>query len=393
MILRSPTRVHGRVEPGFEPVQEAFAESFKSRGELGASFCVYAAGKEVVDLWGGVADPATSRPYDSRTVQPIFSATKGAVAVCCAILADRGLLDYDAPVARYWPEFAHGGKQHIPVSWLLSHSAGLPWVDARLTAEDVLDGPRVTRALETQRPVWRPGEKHGYHALTFGWLAGELVRRISGLSVGRFFAEVVSRPLGLDFWIGLPPTEEHRIARLVEAPSPPPQQLLLLAALAWSRSAYWRTLTLNGALSLDSAARFFNRPEIHAAEIPAASGISDARSLARMYAATIGEVDGVRLFSPETLTQATTPQSQGRDRCLYIGSRFGLGFGLTSEMFPFGTERAFGHTGVGGAVGFADPVLDLAIGYVPNRMTTNATKDRRARSLAEETIRCASRIA
>ena len=214
--VAAPT-IGGTVEPGFEAVRDAFVRNFTEHGELGAGVAVHVNGKKVVDLWGGVADPATGRAYDDRTLQLVFSTTKGATAVCVALLAQRGEIDYDAKVADYWPEFAAEGKGEIPVHVLMSHRAGLPVIDRTLTADEVFAWTPVIEALAAQAPVWEPGTKHGYHAVTYGHLAGELVRRVSGKSLGTFFADEVAKPLGLDFWIGLPASQEsaRRSARAV----------------------------------------------------------------------------------------------------------------------------------------------------------------------------------
>ena len=206
--------VGGFVEPGFEGVRDAFANNFVEHGEQGASYAFYVEGTKVVDLWGGVrAD--TGEPYDDDTLQIVFSSTKGATAVCAHLLAERGLLDVDAPVVEYWPEFGQAGKQDIPVRWLLTHQAGLPTVDAKLTRAEALAWEPVIRALEVQLPLWEPGVAHGYHALTYGYLVGEVVRRIDGRSLGTFFQEEIAEPYGLEFWIGLPEEYEPRVAPMI----------------------------------------------------------------------------------------------------------------------------------------------------------------------------------
>ena len=209
------TDIGGSVEAGFEGVAAAFQQNFVDHGEVGAATSVYVGGHKVVDLWGGVADAATGAPYTEDSLQLVFSTTKGATAACIHLLAQRGDLDIDAPVATYWPEFKAAGKADIPVRWLLCHKAGLPYVDGTMTLEDALAWDPVIRALEAQAPIWEPGTAHGYHATTYGWLLGELVRRVSGKSIGRFFADEFATPLDLDFWIGLPEAEQHRVAPLI----------------------------------------------------------------------------------------------------------------------------------------------------------------------------------
>ena len=206
--------VGGHVEPGFEGVRDAFANNFAEHGEVGATYAFYVEGTRVVDLWGGER-PDRGVPYDGDTLQIVFSSTKGAAAACAHLLAQRGQLDLDAPVVTYWPEFGQAGKDHIPVRWLLSHQAGLPTIDAELSREEALAWEPVIHALEVQKPYWEPGTAHGYHALTYGYLVGEVVRRIDGRTLGSFFHEELAEPLGLDFWIGLPEEYEPRVAPMI----------------------------------------------------------------------------------------------------------------------------------------------------------------------------------
>src|SRR5437868_1145189 len=217
--------IEGLVEPGFEGVRDAFARNFADNEELGAGFCLHIEGRKVVDIWGGIADPETSRPYDDRTLQLVFSSTKGATAICGNLLVQRGLLDLDAPVTDYWPEFKQNGKDSIPVRWLFCHKSGLPTVDERLPLEKVLEWDPIVNALERQEPLWEPGSAHGYHAITYGWLLGELIRRVDGRSLRDFFADEVAQPLGLEFWIGLPESEEPRVAPLIGDLLPDPDDI------------------------------------------------------------------------------------------------------------------------------------------------------------------------
>src|SRR4051812_47832764 len=213
-------QVEGTVEAGFEGVRDAFAKNFEDHGEVGAAFALHVDAKLVVDLWGGMADPKTNRPYTEDTLQLVFSTTKGATAMCANLLAERGLLDVDAPVAQYWPEFAQNGKENIPVRMLLNHQAGLYTVDKAPAYADTLKWDPIIEALAAQKPLWEPGTQHGYHAVTYGWLVGEVVRRISGRSIGQFFQEEIAAPLGIEFWIGLPKEQHDRVAPLVAAEVP-----------------------------------------------------------------------------------------------------------------------------------------------------------------------------
>jgi CubicO group peptidase (beta-lactamase class C family) len=366
----------GEVSPGFSAVRDAFDANFSSRGELGAALCVVHRGRAVVDLSGGT--DGWGRPYTAETLQVVFSATKGAAALCTALLLERGLLVAERPVAHYWPEFAQSGKGAISVASVLSHRAGLAAVDRHLTLDDVFAGKPVVEALAAQRPLWRPGAAHGYHAVTFGFLVGELVERVTGMTLGQFFEREVREPLGLRFWIGLPADQERWVAPLLDPPlAPSVGSRLLFAVARRSRHLLWRSLTLDGALSVGSAAAIFNSRQAHEAELVSAGGIGNARSLAWMYAAALGPISGTRILSPEGLRTVVKPRSQGRDRCMLTVSRFGLGYGLHSPMSPFTTVDAFGHYGIGGSFGFADPGLDLAAGYVTSQMPHDATKDPR----------------
>jgi len=292
------TEIGGDVEPGFEGVADAFRSNFVEHGDVGAATAVYVGGKKVVDLWGGTADVATGRPYDEDTLQLVFSTTKGATAACLNLLAQRGDLDIDAPVATYWPEFKAAGKGEIPVRWLLCHKAGLPYVDGEMSFEDALAWDPVIRALEAQAPIWEPGTAHGYHATTYGWLCGEVVRRITGKSLGTFFAEEVAGPLGLDFWIGLPEAAEPRVAAIIPAPVPgDPRVRTFLERELDPSTLLGRVIT--GPSRLFGYDEMWNRRALHAAEMPSSNGIGTARAVARMYAAIAHEVDGVRLRAGE----------------------------------------------------------------------------------------------
>jgi CubicO group peptidase (beta-lactamase class C family) len=383
--------IAGTVEAGFEAVREAFSSNFERHGEVGAAVAVHVSGRKVVDLWGGTADASTGRPWSEDTLQLVFSTTKGATAVCANLLAQRGLLDIDAPVTAYWPEFGREGKESIPVRWLLCHRAGLPVVDKRLSLDEILAWDPVVDALAAQVPMWDPGTAHGYHALTYGWLVGEVVRRITGKSLGAFFAQEVAAPLGLEFWIGLPPEYEPRVAPLVGALTPESPELDALdpalreiaEQFLGPESSLIRALTLNSAFGEGS----WNERRFHAAEVPAANGITDARSLSRLYAGLIGDLpEGPsRLLTPAQVDAARETQSSGPDRILFVDTRFGLGFMLASPFSPYGGAGAFGHAGAGGSVGFADPDHGIAFGYVMNRMQQNLSGDPRTRSLIKAT--------
>jgi CubicO group peptidase (beta-lactamase class C family) len=378
--------IDGIVEPGFEGVRDAFAANFTEHGEVGAGFCLHVEGRKVVELWGGTADVESNRPYDADTLQLVYSSTKGATAACANLLAQRGELDLDAPVTQYWPEFGQCGKESIPVRWLLAHRAGLATIDKQLALEEALAWTPVIEALEVQEPLWEPGTAHGYHALSYGWLVGEVIRRISGRSLGTFFREEIAEPLGLEFWIGLPEEQEHRVAPIIgtlipEGEGDVTEELrALLEEFVGPNSLLARALTLNHAMEADC----WNERAVHAAEIGAANGITNARSLSRLYAGLAGTLDGngaAPLLSREQIDRARESQSDGADKVLFIETKFGLGFMLSSPFSPYGAPGSFGHAGAGGSVGFADPENQLAVGYVMNRMFQNLSGDPRTRGL------------
>ena len=382
------TTIDGEVEAGFEPVREAFEANFSQHGDIGAAVCVYQYGRPVVDLWGGTADPETGRPWTRDTLQLVYSATKGATATAAHMLAQCGELDLDAPVAKYWPEFAANGKADIPVRWLLSHQAGLIALDQPVPLDEALAWHPMVAALAAQRPLWTPGTAHGYHGRTWGWLVGEVIRRVSGRTPGRFFADEIAAPLRLDFFIGLPADERDRVSRMayqrpdvdlttVPAESVPEGLRELVAAWRDPNSFSNRAYAVTDPAEID-----FDAPAVQAAELPASNGISTARGLARMYAALIGEVDGVRLVRPETLAAATKEQAGGKDQVMLIPSRFSSGYMLPTEANPMTSPSAFGHTGRGGSLGFADLEHGIAFGYVMNNIIGGAD-DVRAASLVD----------
>jgi len=403
----------GHVEDGWGKVADVFRANFdENPGEVGAACCVYVGGRPVVDLWGGFADRDANRPWTRDTIALVASTTKGATAICAHLLAQRGELDLDAPVVAYWPEFGAAGKDKIPVRWLLSHQAGLPVIDAALTFEEACAWHPVIRALEAQKPAWQPGTEHVYHSMTFGFLVGELVRRISGKSLGSFFADEIAAPLGLSAWIGLPEQHEGRVARLEYAPFTMDEMtagMIEATGLdadtvnAWM-SAVWgpgsvqaRAGVLGGAL--DPASGYMNTRAYRANEFPFGNMFADARSLARMYAATVSEVDGVRLLTPATVTKMTAVQTDKTrmhglppglnvpaDRSFYMS----LGFWRSCPPMPWTGPSAFGHAGSGGSVGFADPDAGVGFGYVPSLWSWNIAEPR-AKNLAAAVAACVQR--
>lgn len=370
--------IHGFVARGFESVRDAFASNLDHNGDIGAACAVYRAGKPMVDIWAGFADLAAGRTWEEDTVQLVFSATKGVTAVCVNLLVERGLVDVDAPIAAYWPEFAAQGKDRISVRCALSHRAGLAAVDGELTLAEVLTWHPVVAAIAAQAPNWEPGTAHGYHARSFGWILGEVVRRVTGRSIGRFLAEEIAQPIGLDFQIGLPSDQLRRCARLL-----PPESMPDLATLFGSGSLMARVM--NGPSNLFAYDDMWNRPDVLAAEMPSSNGVGSARALARLYAALVTDVDGMRVLEPDTVKAASVVQSEGPDRVLFLPSCFGLGFTLQPMAAPGAGLPAFGHPGAGGSLGFADPEAGLGFGYVTTRMKFDLAGDARTKALVAAT--------
>ncbi|MEU1076608.1 MULTISPECIES: serine hydrolase domain-containing protein [unclassified Streptomyces] len=372
----------GSTDPGYEPVRDAFLRNFTHRGDRGAAVAVYRHGRKVVDLWGGTKDVDGHAPWAVDTAQIVRSATKGVAAAVPLLLHQRGQLDLDAPVSTYWPEFKAHGKDRALVRHLLSHRAGVPALDRPLTPAEAADGVSGADAVAGQAPFWEPGTGHGYHAQTYSWLLGELVRRVTGRTIGRWVAEEIARPLGADLWIGLPAEEAPRVGRVgpVEAPSAPGGITLRPKPAVAAAYADPDSLTRRAFGAIDPLPDE-NDPDYRAAELPASAGISTARGLARFYAATLGEVDGRRLFAPATVALARTEESSGPDRVLVVNTRFGLGYMLHGPASPLLGPGSFGHPGRGGSLGFADPESGIAFGYVTNGHQKGVTADPRAQAL------------
>jgi CubicO group peptidase (beta-lactamase class C family) len=376
--------------------------NFQERGEVGASVCIQVEGESVVDLWGGIARPEKQAPWVEDTISIIWSATKGATALCAHILVSRGLLDLDLPVTAYWPEFGQAGKENIPVKMLLNHQSGLAAISEPLPPGALCDWELMVRMLEKQAPFWTPGSMHGYQAFTFGWLVGELVRRVSGKSLGTFFREEVAEPLGLDFWIGLPEELEDRVADVIPAPPPDPAGPVsaMFAAMVDPTSLQTLLMFNSGGHMLPGPDGIFgfNQRAARAAEIGAAGGISNARGLAGLYAplANGGSLNGVDLVSKDTLARmAAVSSASGLDASILAPTRFALGYvksvdnrhvpGCTENDSVILSEEAFGHSGFGGAMGFAEPSQRMSFGYVMNRMGEGLGLNSRGQSLIDAT--------
>lgn len=387
--------VEGTCKPGFERVAEAFNRNFDANGEAGASVCLTVGGEAVVDLWGGVADPKTGTPWKQDTVSIVFSCTKGATALCAHMLASRGQLDLDAPVVELWPEFGRHGKQHVTTRMMLDHSAGVPALRTRVKDDGPYDWTYMTERLAAEEPFWVPGTRNGYHGFTFGWTVGEMVRRASGKSLGAFFQDEVAKPLGIDFWIGLPEEIEPRVAPIIpfvykaaDAKTP------FMIDLATNKKSAAALFFLDAGAFMSGGA---NTRAGHAAEIGAANGVTNARGLAGMYAPLAN--GGGRLVDATTLARmGEVSMATHDDATLRIPTRFALGFmksmdnrkrALGAKLFGEDCDSvilgsgAFGHVGAGGSLGFADPAAGLSFGYTMNRMGPGLLMNERGQALVD----------
>ena len=365
--------VQGFCEPGFERMRAALAEILAAGSEVGAALAVYVDKRAIVDLWTGHTDAARTRPWSRNTIVNLYSVGKAVTAICALRLVDAGLLDLEAPVARYWPEFAQAGKARIPVRYLLTHQAALPAVARPLPSGAWSRWDVMTEALAAQAPWWEPGAGHGYHVNTQGFLIGEVVRRITGKTLGAYLCDSLAGPAGVDFFIGFGPELDGRCADVLPPPASPESEELLrqlsvnpesLSGLPLMRvNAYRNPQEISGT-------GVVNTRSWRAAEVPSTNGHGNARAVARLYSALAGdgELDGVHVLSPEITARAAGQQVYGDDLVLQRPTRFGLGFQLTMAERPLGPNpRAFGHFGAGGSLGFADPDARLSFAYAMNQ--------------------------
>jgi CubicO group peptidase (beta-lactamase class C family) len=385
----TPDQVHGHTDPRFAAVADAFRANWTESHELGAAVCVYQDGRPVVDLWAGVADIRTGRAWEEHTPGLTFSVGKGLSALLVHLLAARGVLDLDAPIERYWPEFAGAGKAGMPVMWALTHRTAVAYLDGSFTLAEVCEGSAVLRAIESQTPNWTPGTAYAYHAVTQGFVLGEIVRRATGRTFAEVFRESIAEPLGLHSWFGVPDSVLAEVAVLDVGPlewSDPEAIRAVDAAMAADDRA-WRALTLNGAIRLPMGSRRdldYNEEIVLRAQLPASGLVTTAHSLARVYSSTVAETDGIRLLDDEHIRRAAQLTIAG-DHLFSFGTpqveeRWGEGLRLPpvaagSLLGP----TSFGHSGAGGAIGFADIDARVGFGYVTNRMSIGA--DDRARRL------------
>ncbi|NLD76444.1 MAG: beta-lactamase family protein [Acidimicrobiales bacterium] len=367
------TEIQGFCRDDFAPVKAQFAEHFAQGLERGASVAVTLHGEPVVDLWAGDADDHGT-PWDRDSITNVWSTTKTMAAICMLMLADRGELDLNAPIARYWPEFKANGKDQVTTAQVLGHTSGVPGWDPAIAVTDLYDWEKATSVLAAGPLWWEPGTMSGYHALCQGHLEGEILRRITGRSIGTFFREEVAEPLGADFHIGLPENEDHRYAPIV-----PPD-----AGIADVEGLDFDSLPMRILLSCPATGAEPNTRDWRAAEIPAAGGIGNARAVGRVHSAIAcgGEVDGVRLLSPEGVEQIFVEQHNGPEAVLGIEMRLGTGFGLTNEMIPLSpNERACFWGGWGGSIAVIDVDAEMTVSYVMNRMAGSLVGDLRGATL------------
>ncbi len=386
--MQATVNIEGHCDPRFRAVEDAFRENF-DKYEVGASVAVLADGETVVDLWGGHMDAAHTKPWERDTIVNVWSTTKGITATCIHRLVDQGWLDLEAPVAKYWPEFAQAGKETLPVRYLLSHQAGLPAIREPLPPGSAFDWDVMTAALARQEPWWEPGTKHGYHAFTYGWLLGEVLRRITGETLDTYFRKQIAEPLGLDFHIGLAPEHDVRTAETISAELPQPGETnFVLEMLKDPQSMPFKVLANPPDLFTPGVV---NTREWRAAEIPAANGHGNARSIARLYGALArdGELDGVRVLSPQAIARAIEVQATGPDAVMGLPLHMALGWVVSSPEAPLGPNpRAFGHGGAGGSLGFADLDARVGFGCAMNKMIqTDSLVDPRWPSLIDAVYR------
>ncbi len=364
-------QVHGHCAPRFAGARAAFAANFASGADMGASFAATVDGEFVVDLWGGFSDAAGSIPWAEDTIVNVYSTTKTMCALTALLCADRGLLKFDAPVATYWPEFAQNGKDRITVAQLMSHSSGLSGWDDKITAEDLYDWDATCARLARQAPWWEPGTASGYHAITQGFLVGEVVRRVSGVTLGTLFRTEIAEPLGADFHIGLPPEHDARVGELI----PPELELGANAIQNEVARRTFATLHLNATEPRTSGWR--------RAEIPAAGGIGNARSVALIQSVLVngGQMNGKRILSEAGARRALELQIENTDMVLGVPVRFGLGYGLPSPIAPFPNANTAFWGGWGGSLVVADFDARLCFSYIMNRMGPATTGDARVSGL------------
>jgi CubicO group peptidase (beta-lactamase class C family) len=395
--------VQGTVAPGFEPVRETFLESFRQGHEVGAACAVSFRGELVVDLWGGYRDPRTGAPWEEDTLVLVFSTTKGISTMALAVAHSRGLFDYDEPMATYWPEFAQNGKQHVTVRQVLSHQAGLCIISQPLDLDALGDPDRIAEALAEQRPAWTPGERHGYHAQSLGWYESELIRRVDPeqRTIGRYFADEVARPLGLEFYIGLPAEVDRQRVAVIQGDHYAARMLLNMHKLSpafvlgFLNPFSITHKTFSNPAILGKPHRY-NDEDLRSIELPASNGIGLTRDMARAYGcfATGGGALELSPATLEALEAPARPPAQGNfDQVMRVDAVYSLGYSKPTRVLDFSSSmRAYGTAGAGGSIAYADPDLQLGFAYAMNRMDFHLFYDPRARVLAKAAERCAEQL-
>ncbi|WP_063040611.1 serine hydrolase domain-containing protein [Nocardia pseudovaccinii] len=393
--MSEPT-IHGDVAAGFGPVADAFRRNFARHGEIGAAVAVYAGDRPVVDLWAGHRDRRRTLPWERDTIVPVFSSTKGMAAFVVATMVSKGLLDYDEPVAKYWPEFAAQGKGTVTVRQLIDHQAGLSGLDTVVRLRQIADLDGLATILAAQRPAWRPGTRHGYHAITLGLYQGELVRRTDPehRTLGRIFAEEIAKPLDLDFFIGLPAEQSmERIATLAATEGVDILRYerdipVRIGAEIFAKRGLSHAALTNPRIGAPVRA---SRRELLELEMPGSNGVGNARSLAKTYGAAAGRTGALPIEDAvlDRLAAAAADDVPADDLVLHTKSRYHLGFRKSRGSFSFGSDkRAYGTTGLGGSFGFADPATGLGFGYSMNRLGLAVLDDVRSRNLRNALLRC-----
>ncbi len=383
--------VNGFCDPAFEKVKQAFLNNFKAKKEIGAAVSVLIEGEKVVDIWAGYSDYKKQKPWQSDTLANIFSATKGVTAICALRLVEQGKLDLDEPVATYWPEFGVNGKEKITVRMLLNHRAGMVAVKKRLPLKSLYNWDFMASSYAAHAPWWEPGKKHGYHAVSYGWLIGQLIYNITGMSVGEYLRKEISQPLDLDLHIGLDENDLKRSAQMIASRTPSIHRDGL--RLLWAIISNPGGGTASAFTNPWSIVTGVNSRSWRKAELPSANGQSNAGSLARLYGilANGGSEGDIYILSKDTIAMCSEEESHGRDAILKIPTRFSLGF-MLSQDFPLGSfgpnRKNFGHPGAGGALGFADIDAKLGFGYVANKMDTYILVDPRAKSIIDAMYSC-----
>ena len=372
--------IQGECDPQFSKVKETFKKLYREDREIGSCFAVYKDGNPLVNLWGGFQDKDKTKPWQKDNLVTVYSTTKGVAAFCIALAMEKGLLKYEEKVSTYWPEFSSNGKEDITIGMLMSHQAGICSPETR-NVEDYYNQSLMAEKLAGMTPIWEPGTASGYHSMTFGWLTSELILRVTGKSLGTFFREEVGDQHEIDFFIGLPESEDHRVAELVpfdivRSENSEQQQVELTDAQKSQR---------NSAGTLDIQ----NTKAWRQAEIPSANGQGNAGGLAKLYSLIVPEDNSLKLLKDDTVNQMTTMQIEGRDLVLAVQVRWGVGFILNKHKIIYGpVEGAFGHSGYGGSCAFGDPENKIGVSYVMNRMLDNFNADGRSIELINATYDC-----